>query len=381
MAMLDMCIKEGMDVSCAHVNYHTRTESDMEEVLVRTYCKEHHIECFVKNDPFVYTGNFEAAARDCRYEFFRELTEKGGFAGVLTAHHEDDLLETYLMQKRKGIIPMCYGIAKESVVKGIRVFRPLLSYRKKDLTEYCESHDIPFSVDSTNLENIHTRNHIRNTELSQMSEEDRKRLMDEIEGENRHLLEVRQEADRMMIGKDIRLETYRNAEDEVRLTALRKMLYRGKPLSKSYLTEIDHVILKNGDFLIAYDCEEIFPCEGFLKVSEKKEDYLYTFAKITETENAYFCLSHMGKTTEALALHEDDFPIVIRNVRAGDVIKMRFGTKKINRFFIDRHISKRDRKSWPAVVNRFGDVILVPGLGCDKDHWSAEPDIYVIRKD
>ena len=58
---------------------------------------------------------------------------------------------------------------------------------------------------------------------------------------------------------------------------------------------------------------------------------------------------------------------------------MRFGTKNVHRFFIDRHIPLFLRKVWPVVVNAKQEIILVPGLGCDIHHYSINPDISVIE--
>ena len=58
---------------------------------------------------------------------------------------------------------------------------------------------------------------------------------------------------------------------------------------------------------------------------------------------------------------------------------MRFGTKKVSRFFIDRHVPLYKRETYPVVVNNRGEVILVPELGPDVKHYSIKPDFYVIE--
>jgi tRNA(Ile)-lysidine synthetase-like protein len=78
-------------------------------------------------------------------------------------------------------------------------------------------------------------------------------------------------------------------------------------------------------------------------------------------------------------LAESDFPLTIRSPRAGDAIEMRFGRKRLNRFFIDRRIPRWQRAVWPVVANRAGQVILVPGLGCDCQHFSMMPDFNVLQ--
>jgi tRNA(Ile)-lysidine synthase len=81
----------------------------------------------------------------------------------------------------------------------------------------------------------------------------------------------------------------------------------------------------------------------------------------------------------SVTVRETDFPLTIRNVREKDRIRMRFGTKKVHRFFIDRRIPLCFRDSWPIAENAAGEIILVPGLGCDRNHYSIWPDFSVIQ--
>ena len=66
MALVHMCISQGIAFSTAIVNYHVRPEADEEVEYVREYCGSHGIVCHVKDDPFVWSGNFEAAARELK---------------------------------------------------------------------------------------------------------------------------------------------------------------------------------------------------------------------------------------------------------------------------------------------------------------------------
>ena len=107
--------------------------------------------------------------------------------------------------------------------------------------------------------------------------------------------------------------------------------------------------------------------------------YAYTYEHIQFEKTPYFCISQTGSSVEALTLTKDDFPITIRNAKKGDQIQLRFGTKKLNRWFIDRKIPKKERKVWPVVVNKDGNVILVPKIGCDIAHFSNNPTLFVLK--
>ena len=49
MALIGMCLQQGIPVAAAHVNYHLRPQAEEEEAYVRQFCKEHDITLFVRN--------------------------------------------------------------------------------------------------------------------------------------------------------------------------------------------------------------------------------------------------------------------------------------------------------------------------------------------
>ena len=103
MALISMCIEENINIVCAHVNYRLRENAYKEMEYVNSFCNERNIKCFILNKDYEYKGNFEAFARNYRYDFFKKINDTLGFDGVLIAHNEDDYLETYIMQKEKNI--------------------------------------------------------------------------------------------------------------------------------------------------------------------------------------------------------------------------------------------------------------------------------------
>ncbi len=164
MALLDIVRRQGIEIGVAHINYHTRDTSNDEEAYVRSYCEEYEIPCFVRNETYTYSGNFEAWAREYRYTFFQKIVEKYGYQGILVGHQEDDVLETYFMQEEKEIEPAYYGLKEENIIHGILVKRPLLNYTKKQLETYCLEHSIRYFIDSSNADVSYTRNRIRHEE-------------------------------------------------------------------------------------------------------------------------------------------------------------------------------------------------------------------------
>ena len=86
-----------------------------------------------------------------------------------------------------------------------------------------------------------------------------------------------------------------------------------------------------------------------------------------------------GEKIESIFLQNSDFPITVRNAKENDAILLRFGTKKLNRFFIDRKIPMALRKMWPVVVNQKGEVIFVPAIGPDVNHYCEIPNVFMVK--
>ena len=113
-------------------------------------------------------------------ERLTKLYKEYGYDALLVAHHQDDLIETYLMQKRRQNCPNYFGISQKTIIKGMTVIRPLLSFSKKELEEYCVDNHVPFAIDKTNFDTSILRNKIRHEVIAKMSNEDRKNLLKEI---------------------------------------------------------------------------------------------------------------------------------------------------------------------------------------------------------
>ena len=119
MALLDIFRKK-YEVMVSHINYHHRPTADRDENILRDYCKKHNLRLFV--DDYIPTkGNFQDRARVFRYERFAYYVNEYELDGVLVAHHQDDLIETYLLQKQRGSTPSYYGLRQEVLIKGVKI--------------------------------------------------------------------------------------------------------------------------------------------------------------------------------------------------------------------------------------------------------------------
>lgn len=161
----------------AHMNFCLRgAESDGDEAFVKDLCKSYGFALFTKR---VETLSFakekglsvEMAARELRYEWFKELAEKEAFAYLLTAHNANDNAETLILNLVRGTGRHgLNGIRPMRANHSLVVLRPLLSVERSEIESYAKEHNLSFRYDSTNSDNVYARNLVRNKVLPLLKE-------------------------------------------------------------------------------------------------------------------------------------------------------------------------------------------------------------------
>ena len=148
----------------AHCNFHLRGEdSNRDERFVTDFARENNIPICIKHfDTESYAKenslSIEMAARELRYNWFKELKEIHNFDKVALAHHGDDQIETFVINMLRG-----------SGIKGLKgmkpqndfYIRPLLFSNRKQIVTFAKENDIQWVEDYTNNETIYLRNKIR----------------------------------------------------------------------------------------------------------------------------------------------------------------------------------------------------------------------------
>lgn len=159
-----LCHLLKFNISLAHCNFNLRgQESDSDEDFVLSIAEDLDLEVFIENfDTESYAQeskqSIQMAARELRYNWFVELSEQLHFDYVLTAHHADDNLETYLINSIRGTgIDGLLGIPE---VNGVFV-RPLLPYSREIILKYASDNKIEWREDSTNASTKYLRNKLR----------------------------------------------------------------------------------------------------------------------------------------------------------------------------------------------------------------------------
>ena len=125
-------LREAMHFKLAacHVDHGFREESASDSTFARNFCETLEVDYYdMKMQPVPAGENLEAFARRERYKFFEKLRLEHGFDWVLTAHHKDDVLETFFIRFLAN--KELKNIEHKDTSRG--VYRPLLGVMKHEL--------------------------------------------------------------------------------------------------------------------------------------------------------------------------------------------------------------------------------------------------------
>lgn len=369
MALFDMLLKRGVKVIVCHVNYHKRPESNIEEKNLREYCAAHKVTIEVLDtEGLQEEGNFQEWAREVRYSFFSRMYEKYHAEGLFIAHHQDDLIETYILQKRRGGIVGHYGLTEVSRIMEMTVIRPLLRYSKEDLLEYDRENMVPYSIDMSNFEMKYLRNRIRRNIIDKMSAVERERWIEEINSENKEREEFLSGLEaKVPIGDELDIRTImalspREFEETVVSfidTAGKKHVDvsegRVKEIRKMCLSRKPNLAMKLADRLYLVKEYDVL----VLTYETKHKSYAYKLEKPGALSTPELEID-FSEGAEDRNIHPDDYPITIRSPREGDVLLVGTSPCAVRRLFIDWKMPMRFRDEWPVFVNRKGEIVYIP---------------------
>ena len=163
-ALLLIMKELGYKLEALHCNFHLRgEESNRDQAFVEELCKEQGVTLSVRHFNTEEVArergiSIEMAARDLRYDWFREELKARKAAYIAVAHHRDDQAETLLLNLIRGT--GLRGLAGMQP-KHDDIIRPLLCLSRKEILQYLESRGQSYVTDSTNLERTCQRNSIR----------------------------------------------------------------------------------------------------------------------------------------------------------------------------------------------------------------------------
>ena len=362
MALFDMLLKEGFSFEIAHVNYHLRKESDFEEEQLREYCKIKHVKLHVFQNKSIFKSNIEANCREVRYDFFADIYKKYSFDGLLVAHNEDDSIETYLLQKKRKNLVFHYGLADKNIIKGMTVLRPLLGLKKDSLLKYCDEHNVPYSIDQTNLLPMFERNRIRLNVVSKMTDLERADIISTINKENQKLesilfkiRNIDNDISNLLNLSEIEFAYYLND----RLQSLN--IY--KPITYKQSLEIVKILKSdkpNIALTVAGKQAVIFKSYNQLLIEKNNSNFDSIFVEKPCVIDTRFLFCDLVKEGSKRNIKESDYPLTVRCYKKGDRYQIANYEVSVRRLFIDWKMPLNLRKRWPLFVNKDNKIVYIP---------------------
>ncbi len=163
----------GIELVAVHINHGIREDAGDDALFVREFCEKRNITCIIReyDIPLLskkWKMTEEEAGRKARYEAFEEAAKDLTNFKIAVAHHQGDVAETLLMNLLRG--SSLHGAGAIRPRRG-NIIRPLLCVSRQEIEEYLKEKGQAFCSDSTNDENIHTRNIIRNLLIPTMEKE------------------------------------------------------------------------------------------------------------------------------------------------------------------------------------------------------------------
>ncbi|WP_179007639.1 tRNA lysidine(34) synthetase TilS [Winogradskyella forsetii] len=159
-----LCHSLQLNFSLAHCNFNLREEeSNKDEDFVLELADEFDVEIFIQNfDTEVYAKahkrSIQMAARELRYDWFKELATQLKFDYILTAHHADDNLETFLINFTRGT--GLNGLTGIPMINN-NIVRPLLPFSRNQIETFAKKEKINWREDSSNSSRKYLRNKLR----------------------------------------------------------------------------------------------------------------------------------------------------------------------------------------------------------------------------
>lgn len=379
--------KKDIKIVCAHVNHNVRRESKDERVFLENWCIDNKITFETMTITKYGDDNFENEARNIRYKYFEELVNKYGANYLMTAHHGNDLMETILMRLVRGSTLKGYSGFNQVVDKSsYKIVRPLIYTTKEEIESFNKDNNIPYVIDKTNFDNVHTRNRYRKNILPFLKKEDK----------NVHQKFLK--FSKMLIKYDdfinkIVLEYYNNiCKDNV--LDIDKYLELDEVIQEKIIC----LLLENiySDDLMLINDRHVNLINNLIH-SSKKNAYIYlpNNVKVVKEYNKLciileenqidnyeididdYVLLPNGKHLEVIdecstngndicRLDSKDIvlPLRVRTRKDGDKmsVKNMSGHKKVKDILIDSKISAKDRELWPVVVDSTDTIVWLPGL-------------------
>lgn len=393
----------GLQFQIAHINYKLRGEdSDLDQKVVQDFCKNNSIKFHLyevsdkDNKP---ENSIQLWARELRYAFFRKICEKENLDFLVTAHHLNDQLETFIINLSKAS-----GINGLAGIPGNdnNILRPLLPFGKEEIYAFAKEHHIEYREDLSNQKNDYLRNKIRHDVVPKLLEthshflENFKKSLLYLHQTKKFVQQQIQEIENQITvfnkyHKILSKEQLSIQSDFVKFEILRKYGFnQEEEIAKIFTAENGSVFFsKEYQLLVNYG-------ELVIKKLDEKYDFNSSDKEIVLLEKFDFSenqtainLENIMESIEEINIEFDwdfdaekiRFPLQLRRQKAGDKFYPSgfSGKKKVSKFFRDEKISNLARQKIWLLTDSENAVLGVIPYRQDRRYAGNEKSGYILK--
>jgi tRNA(Ile)-lysidine synthase len=418
--LLDLLKQErdalGLSLIVAHFNHQLRgSESDADEQFVMHRTKQYGLEVYIdRANTAEYARHahlgLQEAARNLRYDFFSKLLESSGYDLVATAHNADDNTETILLNLFRGA--GVQGLAGIPVLRqDKKIIRPLLFARREEIEAYATAEQIPYRTDSSNAKDTYTRNFIRHQVLPLIREQVNPNIAEtlqrtselfrELEGYLLHTARAALDVVAISAGIDemalaiprlkshpvliqqyiVMLAAQRVAGCRPEYEQVSRILELTEGLTGSWVMLSDrHGVYRDRDLLVLRPMEEPADFRIIVLQNHRYQFKDFRFASEHAEQNGWQFQG--GGAVEYV--DADQIPpghLVLRTWEEGDwFVPLGMKTrKKISDYFVDAKIPLYEKRKFPILATKEGEIIWVCGQRIDDHFKVTEKTLHVLK--
>lgn len=360
MVLVSLFHNLGLDFEVAHINYKLRGEdSDLDQKVVQDFCEKNHIKFHLyevsekDNKP---ENSIQLWAREIRYHFFKLIQEKENLDFLVTAHHLNDQLETFIinLSKASGITGLSGIPANDN-----KILRPLLSFSKQEIYAFAKDNNIQYREDASNKKSDYLRNKIRNEIVPKLMETN-DHFLENFKKTSSYLNQTKDfvqkqiqeiENNLLIFNKDHKIlskEKLNQESDFVKFEILKKYGFNQEEEIKkifnaetgsSFFSSNYQLIVNRNELIIINQTDE----------KENEEEIILIEKFNLDTTSIDIDLNHFISSDNEIHksfrwcfdAEQIQFPLVLRKKQEGDLFyPLHFsGKKKVSKFFKDEKLS------------------------------------------
>ncbi len=393
MAMLHLSVAAKFNIGVAHCNFQLRDKAaDEDELFVQQTCQQLNIPFHsIRFDTAEYAEKHkistQMAARELRYNWFEEIKTTHHYHFIATAHHQNDVAETMLINLTKGTgLSGLHGIK----AKNNHIIRPLLCFTSDEIQQYIKNNNIVFREDQSNASVKYVRNKIRHEVLPKLAEINpniietlnkaathfsatENILNQKIEEEKKHCVTTENELVKINIEHLQQLHPlatylyyflspYHFNFDDCEQIALSLNGNSGKQFFST-----THQLIKDRDFLLLTPKTEKQPEPIIIHtINDFSKSPINIKFELIENKNITF---KTAKNIAYLNADKIDFPLRFRKWKEGDNFTpfgMK-GKKKLSDYFIDEKFSLPKKETTWLLTDKKDNIIWVVNSRTDND--------------